>query len=58
MGTPCVTTQGMGEAEMRTIADLIARAVTEGDADPDHEVSKAVRAEVTDLVGRFPAYPR
>ena len=40
------------------IADLIARAVTEGDADPDHAVSKAVRAEVTDLVTRFPAYPR
>jgi len=58
VGTPCVTTQGMGEAEMRTIADLIARAVTEGDADPDHAVSKAVRAEVTDLVTRFPAYPR
>ena len=58
VGTPCVTTQGMGEAEMRTIADLIARAVTEGDADPDHAVSKAVRAEVTDLVTRFPSYPR
>ena len=58
VGTPCVTTQGMGEDEMRTIADLIHRAVTEGDADPDHAVSKAVRAEVTDLVTRFPAYPR
>ncbi len=58
VGTPCVTTQGMGETEMRTIARLIAKAVTEGDADPDHAVSKEVRAEVTDLVGRFPAYPR
>ena len=27
---------------------LIAKAVTEGDADPDHAVSKEVRAEVTD----------
>ncbi|EAP99908.1 Glycine hydroxymethyltransferase [Janibacter sp. HTCC2649] len=58
VGTPCVTTQGMGEDEMRTIADLIARAVVDGDADPDHKVSKEVRAEVTDLVTRFPAYPR
>ncbi len=58
VGTPCVTTQGMGEDEMRTIARLIATAVTEGDSDPDHPVSKEVRAEVTDLVGRFPAYPR
>ncbi|WP_353953067.1 serine hydroxymethyltransferase [Knoellia sp. S7-12] len=58
VGTPCVTTQGMGEDEMRTIADLIARAVVGGDADPEHKVSKEVRAEVTDLVTRFPAYPR
>lgn len=58
VGTPCVTTQGMGTQEMRTIARLIATAVTKGDADPDHPVSREVRAEVTDLVGRFPAYPR
>lgn len=58
VGTPCVTTQGMGEDEMRTIAGLIARAVVDGDADPEHKVSMEVRAEVTDLVTRFPAYPR
>ena len=58
VGTPSVTTQGMGLEEMKTIASLIHRAVTEGDADPDHPVSKEVRAEVTDLVTRFPAYPR
>ncbi len=58
VGTPCVTTQGMGEGEMREIADLIATAVTQGDADPEHAVSKGVRAKVSDLVGRFPAYPR
>ena len=58
VGTPCVTTQGMGEDEMRTIAGLIARAVVDGDADPEHAVSKEVRAQVTDLVTSFPAYPR
>ncbi len=58
MGTPCVTTQGMGEGEMREIADLIARAVIDGDPDPDSAVSTEVRAQVSDLVGRFPAYPR
>lgn len=58
VGTPCVTTQGMGTDEMRTIAELIARAVTEGDADPEHAVSREVRAQVSELVGRFPAYPR
>ncbi|GAA2034997.1 serine hydroxymethyltransferase [Terrabacter terrae] len=58
VGTPSVTTQGMGLEEMKQIASLIHQAVTKGDADPEHAVSKQVRAEVTDLVTRFPAYPR
>jgi glycine hydroxymethyltransferase len=58
VGTPAVTTQGMGTGEMVVIADLIARAVTQTDGDPDHGTAKEIRAEVTDLVGRFPAYPR
>ncbi len=58
VGTPCVTTQGMGTEEMKVIGQLIATAVTKGDADPDHAVSKEVRAQVTELVTRFPAYPR
>lgn len=58
VGTPSVTTQGMGPAQMKTIADLIATAVIKGDADPDNAVSKEVRAQVHELVGQFPAYPR
>ncbi|AKU17519.1 serine hydroxymethyltransferase [Luteipulveratus mongoliensis] len=58
VGSPSVTTQGMGVEEMKQIADLIHKAITEGDGDPDHAVAKEVRAQVTDLVGRFPAYPR
>jgi glycine hydroxymethyltransferase len=58
VGTPAVTTQGMGTAEMETVAELIHRAVTRTDGDPDHAVAKEIRAEVTDLVGRFPAYSR
>ncbi|MCA1782418.1 MAG: serine hydroxymethyltransferase [Dermatophilaceae bacterium] len=58
VGTPCVTTQGMGTEEMRAVADLIARAVIEGDADPEHHVSREIRAQVSELVARFPAYPR
>ena len=50
VGTPSVTTQGMGPAEMDVVADLISRAVTgEGDGVAD---------EVSALVARFPAYPR
>jgi len=50
VGTPSVTTQGMGPAQMDVVADLISRAVTgQGDGVAD---------EVSALVARFPAYPR
>ena len=52
IGTPSVTTQGMGEAEMGLVGELIARAVT------DPASAGAVAAEVTGLVERFPAYDR
>ena len=58
VGTPSVTTQGMGTDEMLVIAELIHQAVTQTDGDPAHPKAKEIRAEVTDLVGRFPAYPR
>ncbi|EKA61325.1 serine hydroxymethyltransferase [Janibacter hoylei PVAS-1] len=58
VGTPCVTTQGMGTDEMVKIAELIHTAVTTGDADPEHAVSREVRAQVRELVTTFPAYPR
>ncbi|KQX70057.1 serine hydroxymethyltransferase [Angustibacter sp. Root456] len=57
VGSPSVTTQGMGEAEMTRVAALIARAVKETDGDPDHAVAREVRAEVSELVSAFPAYP-
>lgn len=50
VGTPSVTTQGMGPGQMDTIAELIARAVK----DPD----PGIAAEVGALVAQFPAYPR
>ena len=52
VGTPSVTTQGMREPEMRQVASLIGRTVRSSAPVAD------VAAEVADLVGRFPAYPR
>jgi len=50
VGTPSVTTQGMGEPEMAVIGRLIGTAVTNPAA------AAAVADEVSDLVARFPAY--
>jgi len=53
IGTPSVTTQGMTPDEMPVIASLITRALRDrGSA----EAISAVRSEVADLCGRFPAY--
>lgn len=54
VGTPAVTTQGMAEPEMLTIASLIARAVR----DADGSDAAAIASEVRALVDAHPAYPR
>jgi glycine hydroxymethyltransferase len=53
VGSPSVTTQGMTEPQMAQIAQLIARAV----GSDDESVHRAVRAEVSELVAAYPAYP-
>jgi glycine hydroxymethyltransferase len=54
IGTPAVTTRGMGEAEMTRIAALVDRVVQ---APEDAGVADAVRSEVRELTQRFPLYP-
>jgi glycine hydroxymethyltransferase len=53
IGTPSVTTQGMGADQMPVIGDLITRALS-GRTDPT--AIQAVRAEVAALCAAFPAY--
>ncbi len=54
VGTPAVTTQGMGLSEMPVIASLIARAIKDGE---DDSKAAAIRSEVNSLTARFPVYP-
>jgi glycine hydroxymethyltransferase len=52
LGTPAVTTRGMGVAEMRLVAELIDRALTQ----PDENTLSQIRGEVEELTAAFPLY--
>jgi glycine hydroxymethyltransferase len=54
IGTPAVTTRGMKEKEMETIADLIARALNNVS---DETALRSVGDDVRELCRRFPIYP-
>ena len=54
IGTPSVTTQGMTEAEMPSIASLIAEALRHRD---DAAAVAAVKSKVAALCAKFPVYP-
>ena len=54
LGTPAVTTRGMGEVEMDRIAEFVGRAL----ASPEDDRALAmVKAEVEQLCRKFPLYP-
>jgi glycine hydroxymethyltransferase len=54
LGTPALTTRGMGEEEMRQVARLIAAVLHEPESE---EVRARVRESVRELAARFPLYP-
>ena len=54
VGTPAVTTQGMGTEQMPVIASLIARAIKDGE---DEAKIAQIRNEVNALTAKFPVYP-
>ena len=53
IGTPALTTRGMGEAEMRRIADMMDVVLR----NPEGDVT-AVAAKVRELAAAFPLYAR
>ncbi len=54
LGTPAVTTRGMGEPEMDKIGELITRVLAAPD---DDQITNSVRSEIKTLCQQFPLYP-
>ncbi|MDO9486096.1 MAG: serine hydroxymethyltransferase, partial [Actinomycetota bacterium] len=54
VGTPAVSTQGMGVPEMKVIASVIGQAVRDTEGRKTVEIAE----QVSELVAKFPAYPR
>ena len=52
LGTPALTTRGMGKPEMKRVADLIDQVLTS----PDDATVSRVRREVGELTESFPLY--
>ena len=54
VGTPAMTTRGMGTAESRQVADYIADVL----ANPgDETMLSRIRGEIHEMCGRYPVYP-
>ncbi|MGH9201982.1 MAG: serine hydroxymethyltransferase [Vicinamibacterales bacterium] len=54
LGTPAVTTRGMGEPEMELVAGFISRVLGSPE---DAQTHRAIKAEVEELCRKFPLYP-
>ena len=54
VGSAATTTQGMGVAEMKTIAEFIVAAIKSGG---DEKKLNQIKSEVATLCAKFPVYP-
>ncbi|MCX7877101.1 MAG: serine hydroxymethyltransferase [Ignavibacteria bacterium] len=54
LGTPALTTRGMKEKEMETVADMINEIIS---APEDEEVKEKVRKKIEDITSEYPLYP-
>jgi glycine hydroxymethyltransferase len=54
LGTPALTTRGMKEGEMKTVAELIDRALSDPE---DAAALERVKGDVRALAAEFPLYP-
>ncbi len=53
IGTPAMTTRGMKEAEMRTIADFIDKVISNIE---NNEILAQIKAEVQEFTSKFPLF--
>ncbi len=54
LGTPALTTRGMKEKEMESVADMINDVITNPESD---DVKKSVAKKIEDITAEFPLYP-
>ena len=53
LGTPAVTTRGLGEAEVKKVGELVNEVL---DSAGDEAVIERVRSQVREMCERFPIY--
>jgi glycine hydroxymethyltransferase len=56
LGTPSITTRGMREAEMDSIAGWIADVLSAINTPTQTEIEQRIRKQVAELAARFPIY--